>query len=95
MRTIRIITVPLAALLATAAAAGPAAAVPADLGLTPPTSQHIVQPFPVVDAEPSGFDWDSAGIGAAGGVGALAVAFAGTTCLRRRRLERLRTIPTR
>jgi hypothetical protein len=95
MRTTRIITVPLAALLTAGAAAGPAAAVPADLGLTPPTPQHIVQPVPTVDAEPSGFDWGSAGIGAAGGVGALAIALAGTTGMRRRRLARLRTIPTR
>jgi hypothetical protein len=95
MRTTRIITLPLAALLTSAAVAGPAAAGPADGGPTPPTPQHIVQLVPPVDARSSGFDWRSAGIGAAGGVGALAVALAGTTGMRRRRLARLRTIPTR
>jgi hypothetical protein len=95
MRTTRIITVPLAALLTTAAAASPAAAVPADVGPRPPTPQHIVEPVPGVDPGPSGLDWGSAGIGAAGGVGALAIALAGSTGMRRRRLARLRTIPTR
>jgi hypothetical protein len=95
MRTTRIISIPLAVLLTTAAGAGPAAAVPADVGRTPPTPQHIVQPAPPVDARSSSFDWGSAGIGAAGGVGALAIALAGATGMRRRRLERLRTIPTR
>jgi hypothetical protein len=95
MHTTRTITVPLAALLTAAAVAGPAAAVPADLGRTPPTPRHIVQPVPPVHARSSGFDWGSAGIGAASGVGALAIALAGTTGMRRRRLARLRTIPTR
>jgi hypothetical protein len=94
MRWTRIITVPVAALLAAAAAAGPAAAVPADVGPTPPIPQRIVQHVPVVDTGPSGLDWGSAGIGAAGGVGALAIALAGTTGMRRRRLARLRTGPT-
>ena len=95
MRCTRIITLPVAALLAAAAAAGPAAAVPADVGPTPPTPQRIVQPVPVVDPGPSRLDWGSAGIGAAGGVGALAIALAGTTGMRRRRLARLRTGSTR
>jgi hypothetical protein len=86
MRTTRIITVPLAALLTAAAAAGPAAAVPADLGLTPPTPQHIVQPVPTVDAEPSGFDWGSAGIGAAAAGGlVVVVAVSGFGAARRAR----------
>ena len=93
--TTRIISVPLAALLTAAAVAGPAAAIPADMGPTPPTPQHIVEPVLPADARSSGFDWGSAGIGAAGGVGALAIALAGTTGMRRRRLARLRTIPTR
>jgi len=36
----------------------------------------------------SGFDWSSAAIGAAGGVGAFAIALAGTTGMRRRRIAR-------
>jgi hypothetical protein len=95
MRTTRVITVPLAVLLTAAAVAAPAAAVPADVGLTLRTPQHIVQPAPPGDARSSGLDWDSAGIGAASGVGALALVLAGTTGMRRRRLARLRTIPTR
>jgi hypothetical protein len=95
MRTTRIISVPLAALLTAAAVAGPAAAVPTDAGRTPPTLQHIVQPIAPVEARSSGFDWGSAGIGAAGGVGALAIALAGTTGMRRRRVARPRSIATR
>jgi hypothetical protein len=97
MRTTRI-TTPLAALLGAAALAGPAAAVPADPVSTGPPSpaipQPIVQPGAPVDARSSGFDWGSAGIGAAGGVGAFAIALAGTTGMRRRRVARPRSVAT-
>jgi hypothetical protein len=97
MRSTRI-TAPLAALLGAAALAGPAAAVPADPVSTGPPSpaipQHIVQPVAPVDARSSDFDWGSAGIGAAGGVGAFAIALAGTTGMRRRRVARPRSVAT-
>jgi NADPH:quinone reductase-like Zn-dependent oxidoreductase len=99
MRTNRIITTPLAALLGAAALAGPAAAVPADPVSTGPPSPAapppIVQPVAPVDARSSGFDWGSVGIGAAGGVGAFAITLAGATGMRRRRLARPRSIATR
>ena len=87
MRTTRIITVLLAALLTAAILAGPAAAVPTDVisgGSTSP------DPGPVVErtVEASGFDWGSAGIGAAAGIGAFAIVLAGTAGMRRRRLAR-------
>jgi hypothetical protein len=42
----------------------------------------------------SGFDWSSAGIGAAGGVGAFAIALAGIAGIRRRRLPHRDLITT-
>ena len=86
MRTTRIITTPLAALLGAAALAGPAAASPTDAERTLPTQPSSAQPVAPVDARSAGFDWSSAGIGAAGGVGALAIALAGTAGMRRRRV---------
>jgi hypothetical protein len=138
MRTTRTITASLAAILAAAVLATPAAAIPADahnqpngwhagkstnqgslhadgsrdpatanvyvppadLGLgdasTPdaaaptwPTNrQLIVRQRPTADVPSSGFDWSSGGIGAAAGIGALAIALAGTTGMRRRRIAR-------
>jgi hypothetical protein len=88
MRTPRIITVLLAALLTAAILAGPAAAVPTDVisgGSTSPDQGPVV----LRTVESSGFDWGSAGIGAAGAVGAFAIVLAGTTGMRRRRLARL------
>jgi hypothetical protein len=89
------ITAPLAAFLGAAALAGPAAAVPVDPVSTGPPSpaipQPIVQPVTPVDARSSGFDWGSAGIGAAGGVGAFAIALAG---MRRRRVAWPRSVAT-
>jgi hypothetical protein len=73
-----------AALLTAATLASPAFASPAD----PP---HKPAPPPAVqtaasfDVTSSGFDWSSAGIGAAGGVGAFAIALAGIAGTRRRR----------
>ena len=81
MRTTRNISVSLAALLSAAALAGPAAAVPTDVvsgGSTAPP-----KPQPVVVEQSSGFDWSAAAIGAAGGVGAVAIALAGTAAMRR------------
>jgi hypothetical protein len=85
MRTTRIITTPLVALLCAATLAGPAAAVPAD---PPPAakSQPSVQPVAPLETRSAGFDWGSAGIGAAGGVGAFAIMLAGTAGIRRRHL---------
>jgi hypothetical protein len=98
MRTTRIITTPLVALLGAGALAGPAAAVPADSVSTGPPSpvnqQPIVQRTAAINTQSSGFDWGSAGIGAAGGVGAFAVALAGTAGMRRRRVTRPRSIAT-
>jgi hypothetical protein len=87
MRTTRIITVLLAALLTAAILAAPAAAVPTDVisgGSTSPDQGPVV----LRTVESSGFDWGSAGIGAAGAVGAFAIVLAGTTGMRRRRLAR-------
>jgi hypothetical protein len=73
---------------------------PADLGLgdattpdaTPPTrpanQQPIGRPTPTADAPSSGFDWGSGGIGVAAGIGAFAIALAGTAGMRRRRITR-------
>jgi hypothetical protein len=88
MRPARIITIPLAAVLSAAAVAGPAAAAPLDAGKPSLPASPTVQPIAPVDARSVGFDWSSAGIGAAGGVGVLAIALAGSTGLRRRRGER-------
>jgi hypothetical protein len=96
MRTTRSITVPLAALLAAGALAGPAAAVPMDVvsgGSTAPDGTQFANQPPIVE-QSSGFDWGSAGIGAAGGIGAFAIVLAGTTGARRRRPARPRSVAT-
>jgi hypothetical protein len=93
MRAIRI-TVLLAALLLSAAIlAGYASAVPTDVvsgGSTSPDTGPVVQRT----VETSGFDWGSAGIGAAAGVGAFAIVLAGTASMRRRRPGPPRSIAT-
>ena len=97
MRTIRRIIVSLAAILAAAAFAGPAAAIPAD------TIHHQPNPWyagestiqgslrsdsSAAPATSSGFDWGSGGIGAAAGIGAFAIALAGAAGVRRRHVGR-------
>jgi hypothetical protein len=55
----------------------------------PTDAPHRPAPPPVVQESNElspGFDWSSAGIGAAGGVGAFAIALAAAGGLRRRRL---------
>jgi hypothetical protein len=81
-----------AALLAAAMFTGSASAMPADPPHKPgrlaePTPPRIVQTS-------SGFDWRSAGIGAAGGVGAFAIAVAGTAGMHRRRSSEAQTLVT-
>ncbi len=81
MRTTRTVA---AALLSAATLAGPAFAMPID----PPHKPEqipLVQPAAPSDPPSSGFDWSSAGIGAAAGVGAFAIALAGVAGTRRRR----------
>jgi hypothetical protein len=62
---------------------------PAFARIDPPPKQPapppIVQTAASSDETSSGFDWSAAGIGAAGGVGAFAIALAGTSGMRRRR----------
>jgi hypothetical protein len=79
----RISRLTVTALLGSAALAAPAMAMPTD----PPHGQSppIVQTASPSDETSAGFDWDSAGIGAAGGVGAVAIALAATGGMRRRR----------
>jgi len=55
----------------------------------PASPQPTTQPRLVVNARDSGFDWPSAGIGAGAVTGALALGFAGTLGLRRRRYARV------
>ena len=93
MRTTRIITVLLAALLTAAILAGPAAAVPTDVisgGSTSPDQGPVVERT----VASSGFDWGSAGIGAAGAVGTCAIVVAATAGMRRRRVARPRSVAT-
>ena len=115
MRTTRTITTSLAAVLAAAVLAGPAAAVPGDATkanvYVPPASLYTVtsathsakanvyvppaalstNPKPIsrhvtaTSAPASGFDWGSAGIGAAVIVGALLIGLGGAAEARRRR----------
>jgi hypothetical protein len=70
-----------AAVIAAAMLAGSASAMPAD---PPHTAGWPAAPTPppIVHTS-SGFDWSSAGIGAAGGVGAFAIALAGIAGMRR------------
>ena len=79
----RISRLTVAAVLGSAALAGPATAMPTD----PPHGQSppIVQTASPSDERSAGFDWESAGIGAAGGVGAFAIALAAAGGTRRRR----------
>jgi hypothetical protein len=108
MRTARTITASLAAILAAAALAGPAAANPADAthhqasaatgrsttdGLRRSDSSRDPATANVY-VQPSGFDWGSAGIGAAAGIGAFAIALAGTSGMRRRRVRRPSSVAT-
>jgi len=84
MRTTRITTAA-AALVSAAVLAGPAGAVPTDVvsgGSTAPDPQLVVQRTVTVPDRSSGFDWGSAGIGAAGAIGAVAIVLGST---RRRR----------
>jgi hypothetical protein len=74
------------ALLASAAFAGPAAAMPTDPPHGPGQPPVVVQAAPPAAETSSSFDWGSAIIGAAGGVGAFAIALAATGGMRRRRL---------
>jgi hypothetical protein len=86
MRATRIITAVLTALVIAAILAGPAGAVPTDVvsGGSTSNSAPPVAPRVVTVTEASGFDWGSAGIGAAAGLGACAIALA-SAGLRRRR----------
>jgi len=84
MRTVRF-TAPLAVLLSIAALAGPAAAMPLDSGRDAPPANPTAEPVVPIDARPTGFDWASAAIGAAGGAGAFAIVLAGSAGARRRR----------
>jgi hypothetical protein len=81
MRTTRT----LAALFTAATLASPASAMPIDPPHKP-AQPPMVQTAAASDETSSGFDWSSAGIGAAGGVGAFAIALAGIAGTRRRRL---------
>jgi hypothetical protein len=71
MRATRIITAVLAALVVAAILAGPAGAVPTDVisGGSTSSSAPPGTPRVVTVTEASGFDWGSAGIGAAAGAG--------------------------
>jgi hypothetical protein len=65
--------------------AGPAGAVPTDVvsGGSTSNSAPPVAPRVVTVTDASGFDWGSAGIGAAAGLGACAIALAGAGLRRR------------
>jgi membrane-associated phospholipid phosphatase len=86
MRATRIITAVLAGLVIAAILAGPAGAVPTDVVSGGSTSSNTPAPTPrtVIVTEPSGFDWGSAGIGAAAGLGACAIVLAAAGLRRRR-----------
>jgi len=51
----------------------------------PPNPQPVNRPVPAASASSSGFDWGSAGIGAAVVIGAFLIALGGAAGLRRRR----------
>jgi hypothetical protein len=61
----------------------------------PANPEPITGPDAVVNPPASGLDWGSAGIGAAAGIGAFAIALALTTGLRRRRTVRPGPLMTR
>lgn len=103
MRTIRTVTASLAAMLAAAALAGPAAAVPTDNIHHQPNTWYagestiqssLRSDSPAAPATSSGFDWGSGGIGAAAGIGAFAIALAGAAGMRRRRVSQPPSVPT-
>jgi hypothetical protein len=73
-----------AAVLSAVTLASPAFAAPADPPQKP-ARPLVMQNAASSDERSSGFDWSSAGIGAAGGVGAFAIALAGIAGTRRRR----------
>jgi hypothetical protein len=60
----------------------------------PPTWPANPQPLAAVDVPSSGFDWSSAGIGVAAGIGAFAIVLAGTAGMRRRRVARPPSVAT-
>jgi hypothetical protein len=82
-----------AAVLSAATLASPAFAMPGD---PPPKPARplVMQTAASSDETSSGFDWSSAGIGAAGGVGAFAIALAGIAGTRRRRLPHPQPLAT-
>ena len=83
MKTTRTLAV---ALIGSAALAGPAAAMPTDAPHQP-ALPPVVRAASHSDVPSSGFDWSSAGIGAAGGIGAFAIALAAADGVRRRHAE--------
>jgi hypothetical protein len=100
MRATRSIPASLAAVLATAALASNAAAMPIDgphQGAAPDPAPPtvIARPQPITDAPSPGFDWGSGGIGAAAGVGAFAIALAGAAGMRRRHVAQHHSLTTR
>lgn len=82
-----------AALLSAVTLASPAFAMPADPPHTPARTP-VMQTAASSDQTSRGFDWSSAGIGAAGGVGAFAIALAGIAGTHRRRLPHPQPIAT-
>jgi hypothetical protein len=94
MRATRLITASLAAVLAAGALAGPATARIDPPPGRPDLALPTLTPQANADAPRSGFDWGSGGIGAAAGVGAFAIALAGTAGMRRRSLAPRRSITT-
>jgi hypothetical protein len=101
MRTTRRTTASLATVLSAALLGAPGAALAAgDAGASetpvpqpaptwPVNPQVIPRPHEVAADSSAGFDWDSAGIGAATVLGAFAVGTAGVAVVRRRRVTRV------
>ena len=101
MRTTRYTFVPLAAVVYAALGGGAASARPAiDTSASetpvpqaaptwPVNPQTIPRPDEAAVEAGTGFDWDSAGIGAATVLGAFAVGTAGVAVVRRRRVARV------
>jgi hypothetical protein len=79
-----------ASLLTAATLAGPASAMPVD----PPHEPGLPPVVQTTAPSDAGFDWSSAAIGAAGGIGAFAIALAGATGVRHRRYPEPRPIVT-
>jgi hypothetical protein len=61
----------------------------------PTNPQPVGQQGAAVNASSSGFDWDSAGMGAAGAAAAFAIVLAGMAGMRRRRTARPGSVATR